>query len=171
MFLRNSKHLTQDVRNASAESLEFPLKPGQKCSQWTGRCKKPFWRNIKHSVMVWSWISVSGVGDVKTDGLNKEKYSQILMRRSVPSGKPVIDNSFIFQHDDDRKHATSALKAHLNRKTANGSVKIFYCTKVTVLCFLTNSLKLCKQWSSISPVCSVSPANTALWVPVVTFRQ
>lgn len=72
--------------------------------------------------MVWSWISVSGVGDVKTDGLNKEKYSQILMRRSVPSGKPVIDNSFIFQQDDDRKHATSALKAHLNRKTANGSV-------------------------------------------------
>lgn len=31
------------------------------------------------------------------------------------------------------------------------------------LCFLTNMLKRCKQWSSssISPVCSVSPANTA----------
>lgn len=28
--------------------------------------------------------------------------------------------------------------------------------------FLTNILKLCKQWSSISPVWSVSPANTTL---------
>lgn len=30
------------------------------------------------------------------------------------------------------------------------------------LCFLTNILKLCKQWSSISPVCSVSSANTVV---------
>lgn len=60
--------------------------------------------SVKHggySGMVWGYISASGVVDVvKIDG---------------------IMNTFIFQHDNDPKHTTNAVKAHLEKNSGTVS--------------------------------------------------
>lgn len=46
-----------------------------------------------------------------------EKYHRMLIPYVIPSGKCLIGQDFIFQHNMDRKHTASAVKAYLDRKT------------------------------------------------------
>ena len=71
--------------------------------------------------MVSGWISASGVGDIVCiDGiLNAKKYWQILIHDAIPSGKHLIGNWIIFQHDNDPKHTAHAVKSYLERKKSD----------------------------------------------------
>lgn len=51
--------------------------------------------------------------------MNKEKYLQILFHCTVPSGKCLIGGSFVFPHDKDPRHPTSAEKAYLDSTTSH----------------------------------------------------
>ena len=69
-------------------------------------CLQP---TIKHgggSIQVWGCISAEGVGDlVRVDGImTAQRYKQILIHHAVPSGRRLIGENFIFQHDNDPKH-------------------------------------------------------------------
>ena len=69
--------------------------------RWKNECLCP---SVKHgggSDLVWGCISASGVGDiVRIDGImNAEKYRKVLIHHAIPSGKNLIANGFIFQHD------------------------------------------------------------------------
>lgn len=76
------------------------------------------------SIIVWSYISVSGFGDlVKIDGvINAEKCQQILIHHAGPSGRHLIGHSLIFQYDDDAKMTASASNTYLYRKTHSGTL-------------------------------------------------
>ncbi len=68
------------------------------------------------------FISASGVGDiVRTDGImNAEKYRQVLIHHAISSGKRLIGNGFIFQHDNnDPKLTAKAAKSYMERKTTD----------------------------------------------------
>ena len=74
-------------------------------------CLQP---TIKHgggSIQVWGCISAEGAGDlVRVDGImTAERYKQILIHHAVPSGRRLIGENFIFQHDNDPKHTTNII--------------------------------------------------------------
>ena len=86
--------------------------------RWKNDCLQP---SVKHgggTVLVWGCISVSGVGDiVQIDVQTIHQYStvqdrQVLINHAIPSGKFLIGNGFIFEHDNDPK-------SNLERKTAD----------------------------------------------------
>lgn len=62
------------------------------------------------SVMVWGYISFSNVGFLsRIDGImDTEKYRQIFINHVVPSGKHLIENGLISQHDNDPKQTANA---------------------------------------------------------------
>ena len=76
--------------------------------------------------MAWGCISASGVEDiVHIDGiLNAENYRQILIHHVIPSGKRLIGNCFISQHDSDPKHTVHAVKSYLERKTTDRTLTV-----------------------------------------------
>ena len=45
-----------------------------------------------------------------------EKSWQVLINLAIPSGKCLIGNGFIFQHDNDPKHTANAVKSYLEKK-------------------------------------------------------
>ena len=49
--------------------------------------------------------------------MNAEKYCLVLIHYAIPSGKRLIGNGFIFQHDNDFKHTANAKQSYLERKT------------------------------------------------------
>lgn len=49
--------------------------------------------------------------------MNAKKYSQLLIHHTTPSGKSLIDNRFILQHDGEPKLTANAVDAHLNIQT------------------------------------------------------
>ena len=74
-----------------------------------------------------SWFgTASGVGDIIwIDGIiYAEKYRQVLIHHAIPSGKRLIENGFIFQHDNDPKHTANAVKSYLERKTADKTLTV-----------------------------------------------
>lgn len=76
----------------------------------------------RESVLIWRCISASGVSDIVSDIggiMNAEKYRQVLIYHAIPSGKRLFVNGFTFHHDSDPKHAASAVKSCLSRKTVN----------------------------------------------------
>ena len=94
--------------------------------RYNSECLQP---SVKHgggSVMVWGCISANGVGDlVKIEGImNAEKYRQLLIHHAVPSGKRLIGNGFIFQHDNDPKHTSNVVKAYLQKKEEAGTLTV-----------------------------------------------
>ena len=40
-----------------------------------------------------------------------------LIHHAIPSGKRLIGNGYIFQHDNDPKHTANTVKSYLERKT------------------------------------------------------
>ena len=60
----------------------------------------------------------NGVDDlVSIDSIiNVEKYRQILIHHAIPSVMHLIGNGFIFQQDNNRKHAALKVKGHLEWK-------------------------------------------------------
>ena len=79
---------------------------------------------LQWNILVWGCISAIDVVDiVQIDGImNAEKYRQVLIHHAIPSGKHLIGNSFIFQHDKDPK--LTALKSYLERKTADKTLTV-----------------------------------------------
>ena len=56
--------------------------------------------------------------------MNAEKYRQVLIHHAIPTGKRLIGNGFIFQHDNDPKHTANAVKSYLERKTADKTLTV-----------------------------------------------
>lgn len=56
--------------------------------------------------------------------MNVEKYRQVLICHAIPSGKCLIGNDFIFQHDNNPKHTANAVKSYLERKTADKTLTV-----------------------------------------------
>ena len=48
--------------------------------------------------------------------MNAEKYRQVLIHHAFPSGKSLIGNGFIFQHDNNPKHTAKAVKSYFREK-------------------------------------------------------
>ena len=74
---------------------------------------------MKHgegSVLIWGCISASGVGDiVRIDGImNAETYKQVSNHHVIPSGKCLIGNVFIFQHNNN---TGNAVKSYLEKNS------------------------------------------------------
>ena len=96
--------------------------------RWKNECLQP---SVKHgggSVLIWGCISASGVGNiVRIDGImNSEKHRQVLIHNAIPSGKRLIGNGFIFQHDNNSKHTANAVKSYLERKTADKTLTVMH---------------------------------------------
>ena len=84
---------------------------------------------VKHgggSIIVWGCLIANGVGDlVRILGIvNAEKYLQILVHHTIPSGKHLISNGFIFQSNNDLKHTALKVKSYLEQKEQSGDVQI-----------------------------------------------
>ena len=77
----------------------------------------------RDSVQVCGCISAAGVGDlVRIEGaMNTVKYMQILIHHSIPSGRMLIGDNFVFQHDNDSKYTSNVLKTYLQRRAESGT--------------------------------------------------
>lgn len=56
--------------------------------------------------------------------MDKKVYHNILVRHAVPSGHRLIGNNFVFQDDNDPKHASNYCRNYLRRKEGAGVLKI-----------------------------------------------
>ncbi len=70
---------------------------------------------VKHgggSVMVWGGICINGVTPLKriVGIMDKKMYHNILVRQALPEGKKLNGKGFVFQEDNDLKHASKLPK-------------------------------------------------------------
>lgn len=77
----------------------------------------------KESVIVWGAISANGVAALKKiEGImDKHVYHNILVRHAIPAGKCLIGNKFLFQEDNDPKHASKLCRGYLEKKEKLGN--------------------------------------------------
>ena len=73
--------------------------------------------------MVWGGISANGVTPLKRiEGImDKKVYHNILVRQAMPAGKRLIGKGFIYQEDNDPKHASKLCRNYLQKKEDKGS--------------------------------------------------
>ena len=77
---------------------------------------------VKHngdSVMVWGCFSSSGVGNLCFIESNMDRflYREILQKNLLQSCQKLgLENSFVFQHDNDPKHTAGLVKDWLKQK-------------------------------------------------------
>ena len=84
---------------------------------------------VKHgggSVQVWGCISAVGIGDsVRIEGtMNADKYKQILIHHGILSGRRLISNNFVLQHNNDPNHTRNVVKTYLQNKADSGTLHI-----------------------------------------------
>lgn len=82
---------------------------------------------VKHgggSVMVWGGICSNGVTRLKRIlGIMDQKvYHNILVRTALPEGKRLIGKGFVFQEDNDPKHASKFCRNCLEKKEKSGII-------------------------------------------------
>ena len=54
--------------------------------------------------------------------MNAEKYRQFLIHHAIPSGKCLIGNGFIFQHDNNPKDTANAIKSYSESETVDRTI-------------------------------------------------
>ncbi|CAK9829693.1 Transposable element Tcb2 transposase [Anthophora retusa] len=79
---------------------------------------------VKHgggSIMVWGCFSGHGVGPLRQiEGImKKEQYVEILETNMLPHAREIMDENWIFQHDNDPKHASRAVKNWIRVNNVN----------------------------------------------------
>ncbi len=57
------------------------------------------------------------------------KSTDVLICHAIPSGKCLIGNDFIFQHDNNPKHTANAVESYLERKTADKTLTVMDSTE------------------------------------------
>ncbi len=96
--------------------------------RYLNTCLKP---SIKHgggSVLAWGAISAQGVSPLKRiiGTMDKKYYHNILQRHAIPAGLKLIGENFVFQEDNDPKHASAYCRNYLALKEKQGtSTEIF----------------------------------------------
>ena len=92
----------------------------------TRHCVVPTVKHGGGSIMVWGCFGGGKVGDlVKIEGImKKEHYHKILTRHAVPCGKRLVGRGFVFQQDNDPKHASNLCKGYLVRKQQQKELEI-----------------------------------------------
>ena len=129
-FPRRYRHLTVEQWEKVLWSDESPFvircqnhqyvwrSPNEKFSP---RCLQG---TVKHQkkIMVWGCFSWYGVGALhRIEGiLKKGQYRQILIHQMRPSARRRHGNNFIFQHDNDPKHTSNAVKSYLRNQCIKG---------------------------------------------------
>lgn len=81
---------------------------------------------IKHgggSIMVWGGISTNGVTRLKriVGIMDQKVYHSILVYTAIPEGKRLIGKGFVFQEDNDPKHASKLCRGYLEKKEKSGT--------------------------------------------------
>lgn len=94
----------------------------RKGERFLKECLKP---TIKHgggSIMAWGEISAHGVWPLKKiEGkMDKKYYHNILQRHAIPAGTALIGKNFVFQEDNDPKHASAYCRDYLAKKEKLG---------------------------------------------------
>ena len=76
--------------------------------------------------MVWGCFAGDKVGDlIQVEGiLNKEGYIKILQRHAVPCGKRLVGRGFVFQQDNDPKHASKLCKTYLENREKRKDLQV-----------------------------------------------
>lgn len=115
----------KDVPNFTTTGLRISSPEWKMHDKWVSTA-------IGKTVMVWSCISASGVGClVKICGIiNIEKHNEILTHCAVQSGKRLIDNCLILQHEKSSgvtDYGSSVIDTH---------VGLFYICSFIALVFL-----------------------------------
>lgn len=72
--------------------------------------------------MVWAGISTQGVTRMKriVGIMDKKMYHSILVHTAVPEGKHLIGRGFVFQEDNDPKHASKYCQNYFETKEKAG---------------------------------------------------
>ena len=89
-------------------------------------CLQPTMKHGGGFVQVYGYISAARVCDlVRIEGtINADKYKQILIYHGIPSGRRIIGNNYVLQHNNDPKHTATIIKIHLQRKAVRKSTPI-----------------------------------------------
>ena len=82
---------------------------------------------IKHgggNIMVWGGISANGVSKLKRieSTMDQKGYHSILQRYAIPAGLRLIGQGFVFQEDNDPKHASKYCRNYLAAKESKGKI-------------------------------------------------
>ena len=88
--------------------------PGERFKK---ECLTPTVKHGGGSIMVWGVIFTSGVTRLKRiEGIIDQKfYHIILVRTALPEGKRLIGKGFVFQEDNDPKHASKLCRKKKNQ--------------------------------------------------------
>ena len=94
--------------------------PGERFKK---ECLTPTVKHGGGSIMVWGGISTSSVTRLKRiEGIMDQKfYHNILVRTALPEGKRLIGKGFVFQEDNDPKHASKLCRNYLEKKEKSGT--------------------------------------------------
>jgi hypothetical protein len=85
-------------------------------------CLSPTMKFGGGSIMLWGAISANGTLPLKLINgiMDKKVYHSILVRNAVPGGLKLLKKGFIFQEDNDPKHASNFCRNYLERKEKAG---------------------------------------------------
>lgn len=87
-------------------------------------CLVPTMNHGGGSIMVWGGICAKGTADLKRikDIMDQKMYHGILVHQVVKEGLKMIGNCFVFQEDNDPKHASKLCRTYLTSKEKQGII-------------------------------------------------